>query len=218
MKPHANGKDRLPDKPPRPAAEVFGERLALAQQYAEILADSGVSHGLLGPRERARLWERHLFNCAVLESILPHRTRLVDVGSGAGLPGLVLAVARPDLDVLLVEPMLRRTRWLESTAAELGLGNVTVLRGRAQDFHARLVAPVVTARAVARLGDLGAWCLPLLEPGGRLLAIKGASAEQELREDLPAVRRAGGGSAQLLLVGESLLETPTRVVEILKER
>lgn len=204
----------LPAKPPRPAAEIFGDRLPLAQRYAEILADSGVSHGLIGPREAVRLWERHLINCAIVESVLPHRTRLVDVGSGAGLPGLVLAIARPDIEVLLMEPMLRRTRWLDETIADLGLGNVTVRRGRAQEFHGRLITPVVTARAVARLSELAAWCLPLLGPGGRLLALKGRSAEQELAEDLPALRRLGVESAGVRVLGESVVATPTRVIEL----
>ncbi len=211
---HDHAPSGLPARPPRPAAEIFGDRLPLAQRYAEILADSGVSHGLIGPREAARLWERHLINCAIVESVLPHRTRLVDVGSGAGLPGLALAIARPDLEVLLVEPMLRRTRWLDGTIADLGLGNVTVRRGRAQEFHGRLITPVVTARAVARLSELATWCLPLLGPGGRMLALKGESAEQELAEDLPALRRLGIDSAEVLVLGESVVDTPTRVIEL----
>lgn len=199
---------------PRAANEIFGERLPLAREYAAILADSGVSHGLLGPREAPRLWDRHLLNCAVVESILPHRTRVIDVGTGAGLPGLVLAIVRPDLELWLIEPMLRRTRWLTSTVAELGLGNVTVHRGRAQDFRGRLQAPVVTARAVARLGELASWCLPLVEPQGRMLAFKGESAQAELTEDGPMLRRLGAQRSRVLVFGEEILSTPTRVVEV----
>lgn len=199
---------------PRQATEVFGERLPLAKRYAEILADSGVSHGLIGPRETPRLWDRHLLNCAVVEELLPHRTRLIDVGSGAGLPGLVLALMRPDLEVRLVEPMLRRTTWLESTIAELGLKNVTVHRGRAEELRGRIQAEVVTARAVARLGQLAAWCLPLLAPGGRLLALKGESAEQELEEDRALLAKMGVTDARIVLAGAEVLATPTRVVVI----
>lgn len=205
--------------PPDRAAEVFGDRLVLTRRYAELLAGSGVRQGLLGPREVPRLWERHLLNCAVIESLLPHGTRLVDVGSGAGLPGLALALARPDLQVVLVEPMLRRTAWLEATIADLALPNVTVLRGRAQELSGRLLAPVVTARAVARLADLAAWCLPLVSPGGRLLALKGESAEQELAEDLPTITGLGAGPCRVITLegaaGADPSTVPTRVVEIL---
>lgn len=199
---------------PRQANEVFGERLGLAKQFAEILADSGVTHGLIGPRETPRLWDRHLLNCAVVEELLPHRTRVIDVGSGAGLPGLVLALMRPDLDVRLIEPMLRRTRWLEDATESLGLKNVTVNRGRAEEFRGRVQADVVTARAVARLGQLAAWCLPLLAPGGRLLALKGESAEQELEEDRAVLARMGVSDAEIVLAGKDILATPTRVVVI----
>lgn len=200
--------------PPTAARSVFGDHLDVAVRYAELLADSGVSHGLIGPRETPRLWDRHLVNCAVVESVLPYRTRLIDVGSGAGLPGLVLAIARPDLDVTLVEPMLRRTKWLEATIAELGLGNVTVHRGRAQELWGRLRAPVVTARAVAKLGELAGWCLPLVEPHGRLLALKGASAAEELAADLALLERLGVQESRVITLGEDLVDTPTRVVEL----
>lgn len=205
---------QAPIRVPRQANEVFGERLTLAKQFADILADSGVTQGLIGPREAPRLWERHLLNCAVVEELLPHRTRLIDVGSGAGLPGLVLALMRPDLDVRLVEPMLRRTRWLESAIEELGLINVTVHRGRAEEFRGRLQAQVVTARAVARLGQLATWCLPLLAPGGRLLALKGESAQEELDEDRALLQRLGVTDMRVVLAGKDVLATPTRVVSL----
>ncbi len=199
---------------PRGVAEVFGERLPLAREYAALLADSGVTRGLIGPREAGRLWERHLLNCAVVEVLLPHRTRLLDVGSGAGLPGLVLAIARPDLEVHLVEPMLRRTTWLQEVVDSLGLGNVSVHRGRAQEFPGRLLAPVVTARAVTRLAALAAWCAPLIEPGGRLIALKGESAERELAEDLAQLRRLGVVDAQVRELGGGVLDPPTRVIDL----
>lgn len=214
MKPDDSEQRGLPDRPPPVASEVFGNQLAVADHFAHLLADTGVSHGLIGPRETPRLWERHLLNCGVVESVLPHRARLIDVGSGAGLPGLVLAIARPDLDVVLVEPMLRRTTWLESTVQELRLGNVQVLRGRAQDFWGKLRAPVVTARAVARIGELSRWCLPLLEAEGRLIALKGATAGRELAEDETELRRAGAVSGRLTVLGEELMSEPTRLLEI----
>lgn len=211
---HDTDETGLPERPPPVAAEIFGNRLPIAEHFAHLLAETGVSHGLIGPRETPRLWDRHLLNCGAVESVLPHRTRVVDVGSGAGLPGLVLAIARPDLDLVLVEPMLRRTTWLETAVGELSLGNVQVLRGRAQEFWGKLRAPVVTARAVARIGELSAWCLPLLDGDGRLLALKGASAERELGEDELAVRRAGGVASQLIVLGEDVLPKPTRLLEV----
>lgn len=214
MKPDENEGAGLPDRPPSVAAEIFGNRLPLAERFAHLLADTGVSHGLIGPRETPRLWERHLLNCGIIESVLPHRTRLIDVGSGAGLPGLVLAIARPDLDVVLVEPMLRRTTWLQAAVADLELINVQIVRGKAQDVWGKLRAPVVTARAVARLGELAGWCLPLLEAEGRLLALKGETASRELAEDERDVRRAGGISGRLVLVGEEVLPEPTRLIEV----
>ena len=140
--------------------------MPLAEQFASILADTGVSHGLIGPREVPRLWERHLLNCAVIADAFPGEARVIDVGSGAGLPGVVVAIVRPDLEVHLVEPMLRRTQWLEGVVADLGLASVTAHRGRAEEFVGVLAAPYVTARAVARLDKLARWCVPLLEPQG----------------------------------------------------
>ena len=139
---------------PDGAHRLFGERRPRAEAFVAILADTGVSHGLIGPREVPILWERHVLNCAVIEDAFSRDARVIDVGSGAGLPGLAVAIARPDLDVHLVEPMLRRTEWLEHTTRELDLDNVTVHRGRAEEFHGQLSAPFVTARAVARLDKL----------------------------------------------------------------
>ena len=187
-----DGSDPLtPPAAPSGAAVVFGGRLTMAEAFAAELADTGVGHGLIGPREVPRLWERHLLNCAVIEDAFPQGARLVDVGSGAGLPGLALAVARPDLEVHLVEPMLRRTTWLEDVVGRLGLDGVTVHRGRAEELTGRLSAPWVTARAVARLAKLARWCVPLLEPDGTLVAMKGRSAPEELAEDRPALQRLG---------------------------
>jgi 16S rRNA (guanine527-N7)-methyltransferase len=193
---------------------VFGERLGLAVRFAEILADTGVSHGLIGPREVPRLWERHVLNCAVIHDAFPVRSRLVDVGSGAGLPGVALSIARPDLEVHLVEPMLRRTQWLEGVVEELDLGTVTVHRGRAEELSGSLSAPFVTARAVARLDKLARWCVPLLEPGGTLVAMKGRSAREELEEDRRALDRLGLVDAVVVEHGGGLLDEPVLTVDL----
>lgn len=201
-------------EPPAEAQEVFGARLGTARRYADLLATTGIAHGLVGPREASRLWERHLVNCAVMESLLPEGCTVVDIGSGAGLPGLVLAIARPDLTLHLVEPLLRRTTWLETAVEELGLDNVTVHRGRAQEV--RLEAPVVTARAVASLDKLVRWSFPLLVPGGRLLALKGEAAQQELDDAAGLLSQLGVPSSTLHVVGEGRVSEPVRVVEVVR--
>ncbi|MFK5634301.1 16S rRNA (guanine(527)-N(7))-methyltransferase RsmG [Ornithinimicrobium sp. LYQ103] len=204
---------RAPD-PPEEAELVFGQSLPLARRYADLLATTGISHGLVGPREAPRLWERHLVNCAVMETLVQQGERVVDIGSGAGLPGLVLAIVRPDLDVHLVEPLLRRTTWLSRAVDELGLENVTVHRGRADEVD--LTAPVVTARAVASLDKLVAWSFPLLAPGGRLLALKGEAAAEELRSVEPLLLSLGVTHHQVRVVGGDRVSEPARVVEIVR--
>lgn len=210
---------------PESARTVFGDRLPLAERFVGLLSTHGVERGLIGPRELDRLWERHVLNSAVLAEAVPHaagtsaedpRPRVIDVGSGAGLPGVPLAIARPDLDIVLLEPMARRVDWLEEVAEQLGL-SVTVERGRAEEkaIRARVgVSEVVTARAVAPLGRLAAWCLPLVREGGTLLALKGRSAAEEIERDRDAVRRAGGGEPRIVEYGAEVLEMPTTVVAI----
>jgi 16S rRNA (guanine527-N7)-methyltransferase len=206
-------------EPPAAAAAVFGERLELARRYAELLATEGVLRGLIGPRETPRLWERHLVNCGVMAEMIPVGAGVVDVGSGAGLPGLVLAVARPDLAITLVEPLARRTAFLDEVVEVLGLDNVMVIRGRAEEVVDHLPgADVVTARAVAALDKLTGWCLPLAAVGGRLLAMKGSSAAEEIAEHAAAIEALGGGSVAIRLCGSGLIDPPTTVVEIVKER
>lgn len=193
---------------------MFGDRLPMAERFVAILSDTGVSHGLIGPREVPRLWDRHVLNCAVIEGAFPQRARVIDVGSGAGLPGLALAIARPDLEVHLVEPMLRRTTWLTDTVTALTLDNVTVHRGRAEEFAGALSAPWVTARAVARLDKLARWCVPLLAPQGVLVAMKGRSAAQELEEDRPALERLGLRDAVVTDHGPQVLDEPVLTVDL----
>lgn len=206
--------ERRAPEPTDLARQLFGARLALAQQYADLLASTGISHGLIGPREAERLWDRHLVNCALMESLLPRGCRVIDIGSGAGLPGLVLAIVRPDLHLDLVEPLLRRTTWLDEAVQVLGLTNVTVHRDRAEDVDLR--ASVVTARAVASLDKLVTWSFPLLEDGGRLLALKGAAADDELKAAAPMLDRVGVTQSTLHLLGADEPEGPVRVVEIVR--
>jgi 16S rRNA (guanine527-N7)-methyltransferase len=203
---------------PPVAVAVFGDRLPLAQAYAERLAGDGVIRGLIGPREVPRLWERHLLNCAVLAEELPEGAAVVDVGSGAGLPGLVLAIHRPDLRVTLLEPMRRRVAFLDETVAALDVGgSVRVMQGRAEDatvVRALGGADWVVARAVAPLDRLVKWCLPLLKPGGRLLALKGARVDDELRPIRSELKRLGAGEIEIRTLGHGLLDEPTWVVVV----
>jgi 16S rRNA (guanine527-N7)-methyltransferase len=196
--------------------------MPLASRYAELLTSAGVERGLLGPREASRVWERHLLNCAVIGELLPRAARVVDVGSGAGLPGIPLACARPDLRIDLVEPLARRVTFLEEAVAALALvPRVSVVRGRAEERAVvRRVAPVawVTARAVAPLDRLAAWCLPLLQPGGRLLALKGRRAAQELNEHRDVIGRLGGVDQHVVLCGVDLLASPSTVVVIRRRK
>lgn len=198
------------------ADRVLGERLPLAIAYAELLATTGVDHGLIGPREVERLWERHILNCAVVQELIPLGCNVIDVGSGAGLPGIPLAIARPDLQVTLVEPLQRRVTWLTAALERLDMDNLRVRRGKAQVFAGEISAPVVTARAVARLASLGEWCLPLVEPGGRLLALKGSSAQEELDADAKALARKGATEWRVTTCGGDIVSPPTVVVEVLR--
>lgn len=209
-----------PDAPttvPEAARRVFGDRTDLAAAFVDMLQTHGVQRGLIGPREVERLWDRHVLNSAVVADVIPDSATVVDVGSGGGFPGIPLAVARGDLDVTLVEPMVRRVEWLLEVVETLGLARVKVVRGRAEERDLRAAvgaADVATARAVAPLAKLAGWCLPLVRPGGRLLAIKGASAAEEVDRDRAAVRKAGGSEIEVLHCGAGVLDVPTTVVAI----
>jgi 16S rRNA (guanine527-N7)-methyltransferase len=216
----------LSPAPPAPpaAAVVYGDALPVLESYAALLAGPGVERGLLGPREAPRLWERHLLNSVGLADLLAPGAAVVDLGSGAGLPGVVLAAVRPDLHVVLLEPLLRRAGFLEQVVAALDLPNAVVRRGRAEELGGgRLAGPgmpadgrvdAVVARAVAPLERLAGWALPLLRPGGRLLALKGASAEAELAAAAPALSAAGARSSRVVEVGDAAQLTAGRVIEV----
>ena len=204
-----------PPAPPAEATQVFGPALPLAIRFASMLATDGVQRGLLGPREVPRLWDRHLLNCAVVAELVPADTEVVDVGSGAGLPGLVIALLRPEVRMTLLEPMLRRTTFLEECVAGLGLASVTVRRGRAEDLAGVLRADVATSRAVAPLDRLVPLSAGLLRPGGTILAIKGRDAEAELEQAGPVLRRLGVRSADVVKAGQGIVEPPATVVRIL---
>ncbi|MFN2535564.1 MAG: 16S rRNA (guanine(527)-N(7))-methyltransferase RsmG [Pseudonocardiaceae bacterium] len=198
------------------AQAVFGDRFDLAARYAEMLAGPGIDRGVIGPREADRLWDRHLLNSAVVGELVPAGCRVLDIGSGAGLPGIPLAIARPDLTVVLLEAMIRRVGWLHEVIAELGLA-VCVHRGRAEDPAVREQLgeyDVVTARAVAPLGRLAGWALPLVAPCGRLLAVKGTSAEQEVARDIDAVRAAGGAAVEIVQCGATIVHPPPTVIVV----
>jgi 16S rRNA (guanine527-N7)-methyltransferase len=196
------------------AARVFGAELPRAEAFAELLATDGLVRGLLGPREADRLWSRHLLNGAVVVEACPASGLVVDVGSGAGLPGIPMALARPALTVRLVEPLLRRATFLTEVVDRLGLANVEVVRSRAEDLHGAWTAPTVTARAVAPLGRLAAWCLPLVAPGGSLLAVKGDRAEDELARAREALSRLRVASSGVEEVGAGLVSPPVRLVRL----
>jgi len=198
------------ETPPSSAAGVFADRLPVAERYVDLLITVGVERGLIGPREVSRIWERHILNCAVVVPRVPHGATVADVGSGAGLPGLVWAIARPDLHVTLIEPLLRRTVFLEEAVDVLGLDQATVLRARAEDVRDHF--DVVTARAVAPLEKLAGWCLPLVRPGGVLLALKGRTAEEEVASCRVSLHKMG--ATDIVVSSHGDLQVPTTVVEV----
>ncbi|GAA3948936.1 16S rRNA (guanine(527)-N(7))-methyltransferase RsmG [Gordonia caeni] len=200
---------------PPVAAEVFGDRLERAEDYARVLSDEGVLRGLIGPSEPARLWSRHILNSAVLGEVIEPGARVVDIGSGAGFPGVPLAIARPDLEVILVEPLLRRTTFLEEVVDRLSLDNVSVVRGRAE--AAPIIervggADVVTSRAVAPLDRLARWSAPLIRVGGELIALKGRTAQEEIAEHAEAAARVGLRNLSVREVGADVVDPPSTVL------
>ena len=196
---------------PHSASIVFGSALPVAMRFAGILATRGVEQGLIGPREVPRLWDRHLLNCAVVAELIDGRCgTLVDIGSGAGLPGLALAMVLPDAAVTLLEPMERRCRFLEECVTDLGFANATVLRARAED--AAVKADVATARAVAPLPRLAELAVGVVRPGGMVLAMKGRTAARELADARPVLRRIGARGAEVVRAGQGKVVPATTVV------
>lgn len=205
----------LPTEAESKAAEVvFGPRLSLATRYVDHLATSGMERGLLGPREVPRLWSRHVLNCAVVADLIPEGADVADVGSGAGLPGLTFAIARPDLMLTLIEPLERRCIWLNEVVDDLELDNVTIYRSRAEQAVEHVNADVVTARAVSALGHLARLTIPLLHGHGEVLAIKGRSAAEEVQKASKVLRKLGAQHTKVVTTGQDILSEPTTVVRI----
>lgn len=207
-----SGRERAAAPTPAAAHEIFGGRLPLAERYAGLLTGPGIERGLIGPREADRLWDRHILNCAALGELVPDSGTLVDIGSGAGLPGIILAILSPGLRITLVEPLLRRSVFLTECVADLDLRNVEVSRARAEDLAGQLTADVVTARAVAPLSKLAAWACGLARPGGTVLAMKGERAARELRESVSVLARLGVHDARIVEAGRGRVEPPAVVV------
>ncbi len=204
----------LPPVPGTVRGVVPSEHLPGLVAYAERLATDGVVRGLIGPREVPRLWERHLLNCAWLCDLLPEGARVCDIGSGAGLPGLVVAIVRPDLRVTLVEPLLRRTTFLEEVKEQLGLDHVEVVRGRAEALHGERRFDVVTSRAVAPLPRLLDWSMPLVDAGGALVALKGSSVREEIDSASRELTRHGCGVPEVVRLGGEDVEVPTFALRV----
>lgn len=198
------------EQEPAIAAELFGDRIDVARAFTADLAQYGEERGLIGPLELERLWSRHVVN-SVLVAPLLRPGRVGDVGSGAGLPGLVLAIARPDVHLVFIEPMERRTDWLTEEADRLGLDNVTVTRGRAEDVVPEPRLDQVTARAVSALGKLIPLCVPLLRPGGELIFLKGARVQEEIDAADKAIRKAKLRDVEVIVLGEGIVPEVTRV-------
>jgi 16S rRNA (guanine527-N7)-methyltransferase len=196
------------------ASVLFPDRDKEIYRFVDLLTTAGVERGLIGPREGDRLWSRHIVNCAVLGTALPAGQSVADVGSGAGLPGIVLALARPDVEITLVEPLLRRATFLSEAVATLGISNAEVVRARAEELAGHRTFAVVTARAVAPLERLARWTLPLCAPGGVLLAMKGSTAAEELAAAQRALDRMGAGPRQIEVYGTGLVQPETTVIRI----
>ena len=201
---------------PAVAIALFGDGLPQARAYVELLAGPGTVRGLIGPREAGRLWTRHLINSVLLADLVPGFASVADIGSGAGLPGIPLAIARPDCRVVLVEPLERRALFLTEAVRILQLKNVQVVRGRAEHLDQVRAMDVVTSRALAPLATVGSLSAPLLRPGGLLLAIKGASAAEEVTRDAEALSRAGLGEITVQELGGDRVATPTVIVRAVR--
>ncbi|MFT4231021.1 MAG: 16S rRNA (guanine(527)-N(7))-methyltransferase RsmG [Microbacterium sp.] len=199
---------------PAAALSLFGDRVELARRFTASLAEQGEERGLIGPLEVPRLWTRHILNSAITAPLFAPG-RVGDVGSGAGLPGVVLAIARPDVEFVLIEPMERRVAWLREQVTELGLANVTVARSRAEEWGGKGTLDAVTARAVSALRTLVPLTAPLVRDGGELVLMKGAGAVAEIESAQKQIRRFRLTDVRVEVLGEGVFAEPTRVVRAL---
>ena len=197
---------------PAAAVSIFGDQIDQARSFAQTLAGDSDELGLLGPRELDKLWTRHILNSAVVAELVRPGDKVADVGSGAGLPGIPMAIARPDAQFVLIEPMERRSTWMLEVVEDLGLKNVRVLRSRAEDVTEQDF-DIVTARAVAALDKLLKMCLRLLKPGGTLIALKGSKAAEEIANSKKLEKKLGISRFEILVCGEKFLPEPTSVVK-----
>jgi len=193
---------------------VFGEQTDLAERFVEHLVTTGIEWGLLGPREVTKIWDRHVLNCAVVHELIPKGALVADVGSGAGLPGIALAIARPDVQFILIEPLERRVDWLDMVIDDLALSNVDVLRARSEQVVETVDVDIVTARAVSAMKSLIPMTVPLLHGSGELLAIKGQSASNEIEKADKVLRKFQTQHSEVVTVGDELLEVPTTVARL----
>ena len=199
-----------PELEPQVASDIFGDRLPLARAYAAALVRDSDLLGLLGPREMPKLWTRHVLNSAVVAELVPPGKTVADVGSGAGLPGIPMAIAQPDAHFTLIEPMERRSDWLRQITAEIGLTNVTVLRARAEEVGEAF--DLVTARAVSALPKLLRLTVPITNHGGKVLALKGSKAAEEIEEAKKLAKKLKIAGFEVVHTGKQFLAEPTLVV------
>jgi 16S rRNA (guanine527-N7)-methyltransferase len=210
MNAELNEQDFTPEVEPAIAAAVFGDGLAQARAYAQLLIRDGDILGLLGPREMPKLWSRHILNSAVVAELVNPGETVADVGSGAGLPGIPMAIAQPQAHFTLIEPMERRSDWLLETVEALGLTNVSIKRARAEEVGD--VFDVVTARAVSALPKLLRLCVPLTRDGGRILALKGSKAAEEINDSRNLMKKLKIENFEIVQTGAQILTEPTTVV------
>lgn len=197
--------------------ELFGYGFEQINHYVQMLIDEGQIRGLIGPRELSRIWSRHIVNCAAIVDYIPEQGKLADIGSGAGLPGIVIAVMKPDLDVYLIEPMQRRVKWLQDVVEELGLDNVTIYNNRAEELHKKISFDCVTARAVGSIEKLSRWISPLIKTGGKMVLLKGEKAADELQDAKYTLKKVKLVEPKIHKVKSVMNDEKTTVVEVKKK-